>query len=88
MAMTMVRDGVIYTRHQRSKKGFFLNRLIGKGSDECVYRGLIKPGNIVTIKQASVGFQPLHDNTKFDKIAILSLLWSPHIGDLLGACED
>ncbi|XXG73598.1 hypothetical protein AAC387_Pa07g2493 [Persea americana] len=74
MATTMARDGVIYTRHQRSKKVFFLNSLIGKGSDECVYRGLIKAGDIVAIKQASVGFQPLHDNSKFDKIEILSLL--------------
>lgn len=70
-------------------KGFSLDRLIGKGSHGCVYKGVLKGGEIVAVKKASVGLQLLQDDSKLDnEIEILSSLRSPHIVNLLGVGQD
>ncbi|XXG65194.1 hypothetical protein AAC387_Pa05g2961 [Persea americana] len=70
-------------------RGFSLDRLIGKGSHGCVYKGILKGGEIIAVKKASMGLQLLQDNSKLDnEIEILSSLQSPYIVNLLGVSQD
>eukprot|EP00268_Persea_americana_P043166 TRINITY_DN43327_c0_g1_i1.p1 TRINITY_DN43327_c0_g1~~TRINITY_DN43327_c0_g1_i1.p1 ORF type:complete len:364 (+),score=54.54 TRINITY_DN43327_c0_g1_i1:156-1247(+) len=70
-------------------RGFSLDRLIGKGSHGCVYKGVLKGGEIIAVKKASMGLQLLQDNSKLDnEIEILSSLRSPYIVNLLGVSQD
>ncbi|XP_077241440.1 serine/threonine-protein kinase-like protein At5g23170 [Tasmannia lanceolata] len=78
-----------YIEIEVATKGFALERLIGKGSHGCVYKGVLQDGKLVAVKKASLALQLVHDNSKLDnEIEILSTLQSPHTVNLLGVSQD
>eukprot|EP01018_Ginkgo_biloba_P012972 Gb_23766 [translate_table: standard] len=64
-------------------------RLLGRGSHGCVYKGVLDGGKLVAVKKLSCGLRVLEDERAFaNEIEILSKLHSPRLVNLVGVSHD
>lgn len=78
-----------YEDIEEATKGFVLDRLIGKGSHGCVYKGTLKGGKHVAVKKPLEKLQEVEQDSKLDhEIDILASLHSKHLVNLLGVTHN
>ncbi|CAK9275707.1 unnamed protein product [Sphagnum jensenii] len=80
-----------YEDLEKATRGFAAERLLGKGSHGCVYKGVLQNGKLVAVKRPTYARQLLQDETSFDnELEILSKLGGgDHVVNLLGySCDS
>ncbi|XP_010269712.1 PREDICTED: serine/threonine-protein kinase-like protein At3g51990 [Nelumbo nucifera] len=83
-----------YSDLEAATNGFSEQKLLGRGSHGCVYKGVLRSGRLVAVKKPSRGAAPhvasAADNTNEvdNEIDILSKLYSPRLVNLVGFSND
>ncbi|XP_010279526.1 PREDICTED: serine/threonine-protein kinase-like protein At3g51990 [Nelumbo nucifera] len=83
-----------YCDLEAATSGFSEQKLLGRGSHGCVYKGVLRSGRLVAVKKPSRGATPRvassadSTNEVDNEIDILSKLYSPRLVNLVGFTND